>query len=110
MARETAIGIGARGRAAERPVGEAYKWLALSCTSLGTLLATLNSGTLIIALPVLLRELHTDLITLVWVLLSYMLVQTVLVLTAGRLSDMFGRKNLFVLGSAVFGVASLIAG
>ena len=84
--------------------------MALSCTSLGTLLATLNSGTLIIALPVLLRELHTDLITLVWVLLSYMLVQTVLVLTAGRLSDMFGRKNLFVLGSAVFGIASLLAG
>jgi EmrB/QacA subfamily drug resistance transporter len=84
--------------------------MALSCTSLGTLLATLNSGTLIIALPVLLRELHTDLITLVWVLLSYMLVQTVLVLTAGRLSDMVGRKHLFVLGSAAFGVASLIAG
>ncbi|HEX6798875.1 MAG TPA: MFS transporter [Ktedonobacterales bacterium] len=116
MARETVVGVraraavGARTRAARQPEGGAYKWMALSCTSLGTLLATLNSGTLIIALPVLLRELHTDLITLVWVLLSYMLVQTVLVLTAGRLSDMFGRKNLFVLGSAVFGIASLLAG
>src|SRR5689334_16610963 len=79
-----------------------YKWWALSCTSLGTLLATLNSGTLIIALPVLLRELHTSLITLVWVLLSYMLAQTVLVLTAGRLADMFGRKNLYVFGFALF--------
>jgi heme A synthase len=59
-----------------------YKWWALSCTSLGTLLATLNAGTLIIALPVLLRSLHTDIITLVWVLLAYMLAQTVLVLTA----------------------------
>lgn len=87
-----------------------YKWLALSCTSLGTLLATLNSGTLIIALPVLLRELHTDIITLVWVLLSYMLAQTVLVLTAGRLADIFGRKNLYVLGSAAFGVTALAAG
>ncbi|MGH2516718.1 MAG: MFS transporter [Ktedonobacterales bacterium] len=91
-------------------MGGSYKWLALSCTSLGTLLATLNSGTLIIALPVLLRELHTDLITLVWVLLSYMLVQTVLVLTAGRLADMVGRKNLYVLGSAVFGISALAAG
>lgn len=112
MARETVVDIGA-ARAAERPAAEgggAYKWMALSCTSLGTLLATLNAGTLIIALPVLLRELHTDLITLVWVLLSYMLVQTVLVLTAGRLSDMFGRKNLFVIGSGIFGVASLLAG
>lgn len=87
-----------------------YKWWALSCTSLGTLLATLNSGTLIIALPVLLRELHTSLITLVWVLLSYMLAQTVLVLTAGRLADMFGRKNLYVFGFALFGVSALVAG
>ncbi len=91
-------------------VGESYKWWALSCTSLGTLLATLNSGTLVIALPVLLRELHTDLVTLVWVMLAYMLAQTVLVLTAGRMADMFGRKNLFVVGSAVFGIASLVAG
>lgn len=87
-----------------------YKWMALACTSVGTLLATLNSGTLIIALPVLLRELHTDLITLVWVLLAYMLAQTVLVLTAGRLADMFGRKHLYVLGSALFGVTALAAG
>lgn len=87
-----------------------YKWWALSCTSLGTLLATLNSGTLIIALPVLLRELHTSLITLVWVLLSYMLAQTVLVLTAGRLADMFGRKNLYVFGFALFGLSALAAG
>ncbi|HKT38989.1 MAG TPA: MFS transporter [Ktedonobacterales bacterium] len=111
MARNTAIGMKVRrGEVAKGETAGAYKWMALSCTSLGTLLATLNSGTLIIALPVLLRELHTDLITLVWVLLSYMLVQTVLVLTAGRLSDMVGRKHLFVLGSAAFGVASLIAG
>ena len=70
----------------------------------------LNSGTLIIALPVLLRALHTDLLTLVWVLLAYMLAQTVLVLTAGRIADSVGRKMLYVLGFAVFGVAGLIAG
>ena len=98
------------GVSRENAVGGNYKWLALSCTSLGTLLATLNSGTLIIALPVLMRELHTDILTLVWVLLSYMLVQTVLVLMAGRLADMFGRKNLYVLGFAVFGISALAAG
>lgn len=87
-----------------------YKWWALSCTSLGTLMATLNSGTLIIALPNLLRALHTDLITLIWVLLAYMLVQTVLVLTAGHLADTIGRKRLYVLGFAIFGIAALIAG
>ena len=70
-----------------------YKWWALSCTSLGMLLATINSGTLIIALPDLERSLHTSLLELVWVILVYMIASTVLVLSAGRLSDQFGRKN-----------------
>ena len=87
-----------------------YKWWVLSCTSLGMLLATVNSGTLIIALPDLERSLHTTLLQLVWVILAYMIVSTVLVLTAGRLSDLFGRKTAYVLGFLVFSVASLGAG
>ncbi len=87
-----------------------YKWWALSCTSLGMLLATINSGTLIIALPDLERALHTDLLSLVWVILAYMIASTVLVLTAGRLSDLFGRKRAYVLGFLVFSAASLGAG
>ena len=74
------------------------------------LLATVNSGTLIIALPDLERSLHTTLLQLVWVILVYMIVSTVLVLTAGRLSDLFGRKNAYVLGFLVFSLASLGAG
>src|SRR6478736_10370202 len=88
----------------------AYKWWALSCTSLGMLMATINSGTLIIALPDLERALHTPLLQLVWVILVYMIVSTVLVLTAGRLSDLFGRKTAYVLGFLVFALASLGAG
>jgi MFS family permease len=87
-----------------------YKWWALSCTSLGMLMATINSGTLIIALPDLERSLSTTLLTLVWVILAYMIASTVLVLTAGRLSDLFGRKKAYVGGFALFGVASLGAG
>src|ERR1700755_3512881 len=87
-----------------------YKWWVLSCTSLGMLLATVNSGTLIIALPDLERSLHTTLLQLVWVILVYMIVSTVLVLTAGRLSDLFGRKNAYVLGFLLFSAASLGAG
>ncbi len=87
-----------------------YKWWALSCTSLGMLLATINSGTLIIALPDLERALHTSLLTLVWVILAYMIASTVLVLTAGRLSDLFGRKTAYVGGFVVFALASLGAG
>ena len=89
---------------------EQYKWWALSCTSLGMLLATINSGTLIIALPDLERSLGTTLLQLVWVILAYMIASTVLVLTAGRLSDLFGRKKAYVSGFVVFGLASLGAG
>src|ERR671933_114304 len=89
---------------------EHYKWWALSCTSLGMLLATINSGTLIIALPDLERALHTSILSLVWVILAYMIASTVLVLTAGRLSDLFGRKTAYVGGFVVFGLASLGAG
>jgi EmrB/QacA subfamily drug resistance transporter len=87
-----------------------YKWWALSCTSLGMLLATVNSGTLVIALPDLEKALGVGLLTLVWVILAFMIASTVLVLTFGRLSDLFGRKRAFVAGFAVFTVASLGAG
>ncbi len=89
---------------------EHYKWWALSCTSLGMLLATVNSGTLVIALPDLERALGVQLLTLVWVILAYMIASTVLVLTFGRLSDVFGRKRAYVLGFLVFSLASLGAG
>jgi EmrB/QacA subfamily drug resistance transporter len=87
-----------------------YKWWALSCTSLGMLLATINSGTLIIALPDLERSLHTSLLELVWVILVYMIASTVLVLSAGRLSDQFGRKKAYIGGFLLFAAASLGAG
>src|SRR2546423_8372451 len=74
------------------------------------LLATINSGTLIIALPDLERALGTSLLQLVWVILAYMIASTVLVLTAGRLSDLFGRKHAYVGGFVVFALASLGAG
>jgi EmrB/QacA subfamily drug resistance transporter len=89
---------------------DSYKWWALSCTSLGMLLATINSGTLIIALPDLERSLHTTLLQLVWVILVYMISSTVLVLSAGRLSDQFGRKRSYIFGFLVFSLASLGAG
>jgi EmrB/QacA subfamily drug resistance transporter len=89
---------------------EQYKWWALSCTSLGMLLAATNSGTLIIALPDLERSLHTSLLALVWVILAYMIASTVLVLSCGRMSDLFGRKKAYVGGFLIFALASLGAG
>jgi EmrB/QacA subfamily drug resistance transporter len=104
---ETATRRVGRRVAADHPH---YKWWALSCTSAGMLLATVNSGTLIIALPELERALHTSLLSLVWVILAYMIASTVLVVTAGRLSDLFGRKKAYVGGFLVFSAASLGAG
>src|SRR5437660_8264376 len=86
---------------------EQYKWWALSCTSLGMLMATINSGTLLIALPDLERSLHTTLLQLVWVILAYMIASTVLVLSAGGLSDLFGRNHAYVRGFLAFSAASL---
>ena len=74
------------------------------------LLAATNSGTLIIALPSLERSLHASLLALVWVILAYLIAATVLVLTAGRLSDLFGRKRAYIGGFLLFAFASLGAG
>jgi EmrB/QacA subfamily drug resistance transporter len=74
------------------------------------LLAATNSGTLIIALPDLERSLHASLLALVWVILAYLIAATVLVLMAGRLSDLFGRKRAYIGGFLVFALASLGAG
>ena len=73
----------------------------------GGLLSSLNSGTLVIALPDILRDLHTDLFALLWIVVGYTLVATVLVLNAGRLADMVGRVRTFASGLAIFTVASL---
>jgi EmrB/QacA subfamily drug resistance transporter len=100
--RQRRIGVGADH--------EHYRWWALSCTSLGMLLAATNSGTLIIALPDLERSLHASLLALVWVILAYLIAATVLVLMAGRLSDLFGRKRAYVGGFVLFALASLGAG
>lgn len=95
------------GVSAEHPH---YAWWVLSVTSLGMFLATVNSGTLLIALPDVERALGTSLLTLVWVILAYMVASTVFVLPAGRLADQFGRRRLFIGGMAAFTLASLGAG
>jgi EmrB/QacA subfamily drug resistance transporter len=88
------------------PDGPSYRWWLLLVTSLGALLASITSGTLVIALPQILRDLHTDLFALLWIIVGYTLVVTVLVLNAGRLADRFGRARTFTLGLAIFTLAS----
>lgn len=96
------------GVATAVPAG--YKWWALAITSVGMMVAVLNGNTLLIALPTLIRDLHMSDLLGIWVMMGYLVVQTVLVLTAGRFSDLWGRKVLFVAGFAVFTLAALAAG
>jgi MFS family permease len=92
----------------------AYKWIALSNTTLAILLAFLNSSSLILALPVIFRGIGINPLDpssftyLIWLLISYMLVLAVLVVTFGRLGDMFGRTRMYNLGFAIFTVGSLL--
>jgi EmrB/QacA subfamily drug resistance transporter len=86
------------------------KWWILSVTSLGSLLSALNFSTLIIALPDLIRGLGASVLQAMWVMLSYMVAQTVFVLLAGSLADRFGRKKLYLWGMILFTIVSLAAG
>jgi len=83
-----------------------YKWLALSNTTIGTLMASLDRNIVIIALPSIANELHTSMITLVWIAIGYWVVTASMLLTFGRLADMFGRVKLYNLGFALFTIGS----
>ncbi|MBV9119441.1 MAG: MFS transporter, partial [Chloroflexi bacterium] len=87
-----------------------YEWVALSVTTVGALLASIQSSALLIALPDILTALQAQFLTIMWVLLSYLLITTALVPVVGRLADMFGRKTLYNAGFAVFTLGSLLAG
>lgn len=90
-----------------------YKWVALSNTTVGTLMATLDASIVIIAMPAIFRGIGLDpldprnIAFLLWLLLGYLLVSAVLVVPLGRLGDMFGRVRMYNLGFAVFAASSL---
>lgn len=89
---------------------DGYKWTALSVTTVGALLASIQGSALLIALPNILTDLHTGFFTIMWVLMGYLLITTVLTPVIGRLADIWGRKTLYNSGFVMFGVGSLIAG
>lgn len=87
-----------------------YKWIVLSVTTIGALMAAIDSTIVILALPQMMEKLHADLVRMIWVIMAYILVSTVLLLTFGRIADMFGRVRLYNLGFLVFTVGSALCG
>jgi MFS family permease len=91
-----------------------HRWAALSNTTLGMLIATMNQSIVIISLPAIFRGIGVDPLgsgntsLLLWMLLGYLLVSAVLVVTLGRLGDMFGRVRIYNGGFVVFTVASVL--
>lgn len=88
-----------------------YKWLVLTNTTVATLMAAIDTNIVLISLPTIGRELAgTTATLLLWILLGYSLLTAVVLLNFGRLSDMFGRVRLYVLGFSVFTVGSALCG
>jgi MFS family permease len=91
-----------------------YKWVALANTTAAVFMAQLDGSILIIAMPAIFTGIHLDplapgnIVYLLWMIMGYRLVQAVLVVTLGRLGDMFGRVRLYNAGFAVFTVSSVL--
>ncbi len=88
----------------------AYKWIVLSVTTIGALMAAIDSTIVILGLPDMMVKLHADLVEMIWVIMAYILVSTVFLLTFGRIADMFGRVRMYNLGFVVFTVGSALCG
>ena len=95
-------------------VGPRYKWVVLSNTTVGVLLASINATSLMIALPVIFRGIHLNPLQaanfpyLLWIMMGYMLVSAAVVVTVGRIGDMFGRVRMYNLGFAWFTVGAIL--
>jgi len=89
-----------------------YKWVALSNTTIGTLMASIDGTIVLISLPAIFRGIDINPLTsfqyLLWILFGYSLVTSTLLVSFGRISDMYGRVRLFNLGFAIFTVGSLL--
>jgi MFS family permease len=96
------------------PRGSGYKWVALSNTTLGILMVTINQSILLISLPDIFRGINLNPLApgnssyFLWVLMGFLLVTAVLVVSFGKVGDMYGRVKMYNLGFAVFTIFSLL--
>jgi MFS family permease len=102
------------GQLSEHDSNDRYKWVALTNTTIGILLATIDSSIMLISLPDIFRGINIDPLVagnsfyLLWMILSFLIVTSVLVVSLGRLGDMYGRVRMYNLGFAVYTFFSLV--
>jgi MFS family permease len=98
----------------QTPLSPRYKWVALSNTTLGILMATINSSIVLIALPDIFRGIHLNPLGagnssyLLWMIMGFLVATAVLVVSFGRVGDIYGRVRMFTLGFAIFTVFSVL--
>ena len=85
------------------------RWITLGILLLAVLIAGLDSTVLNVAIPTILKEFHTTLPSLQWVVTGYSLTFAALLIIGGRLGDLYGARRMFIIGAALFGVGSLLA-
>jgi MFS family permease len=99
---------------AEKRASDRYKWVALSNTTVAVFMATLDGSIVIISLPAIFRGIHLDPLApgnigyLLWMIMGYLLVQAVIVVTLGRLGDIYGRVRIYNAGFVIFSLASIL--
>ena len=97
-----------------RPVGPHYKWVVLSNTTLGVFMASIDASIVLISLPAIFKGIHINPLApgetnyFLWILLGYMMVTATLLVTFGRISDMYGRVRFYNIGFAIFAVGSIL--
>ena len=94
-------------RGVERPH---YQSIALVVVLLGVMMTAIDTTAVVLALPVMTSDLHSDILTTVWVIISYLLVLTIFGTQVGRLGDMYGRVRMYNTGFAIFTIGSLLCG
>jgi EmrB/QacA subfamily drug resistance transporter len=93
----------------DEPILDPRRWITLGILLMAVLIVALDSTVLNVAIPTILREFHTTLPSLQWVIAGYSLTFAALLIIGGRLGDIFGARRMFIIGAALFGVGSLIA-
>src|SRR5258708_24600698 len=97
-----------------RTVGPHYKWIVLSNTTLGVLMASIDASIVLISLPAIFKGIQINPLApgetnyFLWILLGYMMVTATLLVTFGRISDMYGRVRFYNIGFTIFAVGSIL--